>query len=64
MQTITLGTDSLLLDGFMVLIDSTVGQLWLPTAVYERFEDVFRITWDESLNLYLVNSTLYDQLQA
>lgn len=63
-QTITSGENSLLSDGFMALIDSTVGQLWLPTAVCERFEDVFGITWDESLNLYLVNSTLHDQLQA
>lgn len=63
-QSITTGTNGLLPHGVVALIDSTVAQIWLPAEACQRFEEVFGLVWDEDLNLYLVNDTLHDQLQA
>ena len=61
-QTITSGTDSLLPEGVVAMIDSTAAQIWLPNEACQRFEEVFGLVWDESVELYLVNDTLHQKL--
>lgn len=61
-QTITSGTDSLLPEGVIAMIDSTVAQIWLPNEACQRFEEVFGLVWDETVDLYLVNDTLHRKL--
>jgi hypothetical protein len=47
-------------------IDSTMPQIWLPTsacAVFEAvFERIFGLDWDDTAQLYLINSTTHDRL--
>lgn len=63
-QSITSGTDELLPEGIIAMIDSTIAQIWLPPQACLRFEEVFGLVWDESVQLYLVNDTLHDNLVA
>ena len=63
-QSITSGTNNLLPNGIFALIDSTIAQLWLPLEACTRFEEVFGLVWDESVELYLVNDTLHQNLLA
>ena len=61
------GTNSVLLasgDGFMAYVDSTVAQIWLPLEACQAFEKAFGIIFDETSQLYLVNGSLHNQLQA
>ena len=59
------GTSSNLLpSGIMSYVDSTVPQIWLPLEACQAFENAFGLTFDETSELYLVNSTLHTQLQA
>ncbi|KAG8531122.1 uncharacterized protein KY384_004479 [Bacidia gigantensis] len=53
---------SLLKEGVLALIDSTVPYLWLPKSSCDAFEKAFGISWDPIRNLYLVNDTLHDNL--
>lgn len=46
------------------LIDTTISQIWLPLDACQAFEREFGLTWDETYNLYLVNSSLHDSLLA
>ena len=56
-------TDSSLLnDGFLTFIDATVPQIWLPKDSCTLFEDAFGITYNETVDRYLVNSTTHDSL--
>ncbi|GAB7352318.1 hypothetical protein MBLNU459_g2766t3 [Dothideomycetes sp. NU459] len=48
--------------GFYAFIDSTVSYLYLPQSVCEAFESAFGLTWNDTMQLYLVNSTLHTQL--
>ena len=50
--------------GIMSLVDSTVPQLWLPIEACQAFEKAFGLTFDETSQLYLVNSSLRDQLHS
>ena len=43
-------------------IDSTVPYLYLPMEICEGFEDAFGITWNDSVQAYLVNDTLHGDL--
>lgn len=63
-QSITSGSDSLLPNGIITYIDSTVSHIWLPLESCKRFEAVFGITWNPSAELYLVNDTLHNALVA
>lgn len=45
-------------------IDSAVSQLWLPPSVCQLFSDAFGLTYDNSTDLYLVNSTRHTQLKS
>jgi hypothetical protein len=61
-QSISTGDTSLLSDGIIAYIDSTVSQIWLPVDACKRFEEAFGISWDEDAQLYLVNSDLHSKL--
>ena len=43
-------------------IDSTVPYLYLPVEICEGFEDAFGITWNDSVQAYLVNDSLHGDL--
>jgi hypothetical protein len=58
------GTYSLSSGTHLSLIDSTVSHLWLPRDICDSFEDAFGLTYDESQNLYLINSTMHDQVKV
>lgn len=63
-QSITSGSTSLTSTSgsFYAFIDSTVSYLYLPLTVCEAFESAFGLTWNSSVELYLVNTTLHTQL--
>ncbi|KAK4506800.1 hypothetical protein PRZ48_000533 [Zasmidium cellare] len=50
--------------GISILIDSTIGPLWLPESACTAFEQAFGLTYDNTSEFYLVNSSLHDTLQA
>ncbi|KAL9638155.1 MAG: hypothetical protein Q9204_001600 [Flavoplaca sp. TL-2023a] len=52
----------LLSEGILTFIDSTVPHIWLPLDACRAFESVFGLTYDNTTDLYLVNSTLHDTL--
>jgi hypothetical protein len=52
----TLDTDNFA-HTFSASIDSTLPYLWLPPAVCDRFQQIFGLTYDNTTDLYLVNST-------
>jgi len=43
-------------------IDSTIAEMWLPIDACWQFEQAFRLTYDNSTELYLINDTLHDSL--
>lgn len=53
---------ALLTDGILTLIDTTVPHIWLPLAACQSFENAFGISYEPISNLYLVNSTIHDDL--
>ena len=53
---------ALLSDSVPAFIDSTVPQLWLPDKVCTAFEKAFGLQYNSTVNRYLVNDTLHDQL--
>lgn len=48
----------------LTLIDSTVPEIWLPQATCDQFEAILGLTWDQGAQMYLVNDTLRESLQA
>lgn len=58
------GTYSLSSEAHFSLIDSTVAQLWLPSAICDHFEEAFGLTYDPHTDLYLVNHTIHEQLKS
>ena len=58
----TLNKELLPSGGILTFIDSTIPQIWLPIDSCKAFEDAFGITYDNETELYLVNSTLHDDL--
>jgi len=44
------------------VIDSSIPYLYLPLNVCKAFEDAFSITWNETVQAYLVNDTLHSKL--
>ena len=63
-QSINSGSDSLLPNGTVAFVDSTVSHIWLPLEACKRFEEVFGLTWNSSAQLYLVSDALHDSLIA
>ncbi len=56
-------TDSLLLkEGIFTFIDATVPQIWLPQDACKLFEDAFGITYNNTVDRYLVNDTTHNAL--
>ncbi|KAL8782810.1 MAG: hypothetical protein Q9213_005089 [Squamulea squamosa] len=43
-------------------VDSTLPYIYMPLNVCQQFEAVFGITWNETIQAYLVNDTLHDSL--
>ena len=54
---------SLLDTPIQAFIDSTIPYLYLPLSVCEAFEDAFGITWDDTVQAYLINDTQHSALQ-
>ena len=52
------------IDSIAAFIDSTVAELWLPENVCSEFEAAFHLTWNDTIQGYLVNDTLHKTLQA
>ncbi|KAL0253353.1 hypothetical protein SLS55_010330 [Diplodia seriata] len=57
------GTVTLLNDGIVVNIDSTLPYLWLPEEVCDTFQKAFGLSYDENTQLYLVDDTIHNQLK-
>jgi len=51
-------------EGHLTYIDATVPQIWLPQDACTLFEDAFGLTSNDTINRYLVNNTLREQLQS
>ena len=49
--------------GIFSLIDSSVPEIWLPTAACEVFASAFGLTYDSNTQRYLVNDTMHSSLQ-
>lgn len=45
-----------------VWIDPVLPQLWLPESVCKFFEKAFRLEWNDTAQLYLMNSSTHDWL--
>ena len=54
----------LLTERISAFVDSTIPWIYLPLEVCRRFESAFGIEWDDEHQVYLVNNTLHDKLQA
>ena len=46
--------------GFLANIDSTIPHLMLPDEICDRFQERFRLTYDQTLNQYTVNSSAHE----
>lgn len=57
-------TSSLLPQGILAYVDSTIPYIWLPLEACKAFEKVFDLTWDENSALYLVDNALHEDLVA
>lgn len=48
---------------FPVFIDSTIPHLWLPPELCSKFEDAFGLSWNSTVDRYLINDTHHKVLQ-
>lgn len=55
-------TTSLLPNGILTFIDSTVPHIWLPEEACKNFEAALGLTWNSTVGLYLVNDTFHQSL--
>ncbi|KAF7195025.1 hypothetical protein HII31_03699 [Pseudocercospora fuligena] len=51
-------------DPIPALIDSIVPEIWLPRSICAIFEFAFGLTWNETLQYYLINDTQYQTLRT
>ena len=58
------GSNSLLSEPILTFIDSAVSHIWLPIDSCEAFQRTFNLTYDQNLELYLVNDTVHQTLIA
>lgn len=49
--------------GILTFIDATIPHIWLPVEACQAFEDSFGIEWNSTIERYLVNDTLHNELQ-
>jgi len=52
----------LLPNPIVALLDSSLPYLWLPLEAALLFEDAFSLEWNETVQLYLVNDTMHENL--
>ena len=52
----------LLSEGILTFVDATVPHIWLPVDACKAFEQAFGITYNKTIERYLVNDTLHTQL--
>ncbi|PVH88812.1 acid protease, partial [Cadophora sp. DSE1049] len=57
------GVVTLLPEGIMTKIDSTVPEIWLPVAACEKVERSFGLLMDNATGRYLVNDTIHTRLK-
>lgn len=50
--------------GILAFVDATIPHIWLPNDTCKAFESAFGITYNDTVDRYLVNDTLHTQLQA
>jgi hypothetical protein len=58
------GSVSLMTQGILSFIDSTVPHIWLPQAACDKFEQAFGLQYDPHTDLYLINDTMRQQMQS
>lgn len=56
--------EPLLNKGVLTFIDATIPHLWLPEDSCALFEKAFGLTYNSTIDRYLVNNTLHTQLQS
>jgi hypothetical protein len=56
------GSTTLMSDGIFSFIDSTIPHIWLPQSACSAFEKAFGLTWNDTAQLYLVDSKTHDSL--
>jgi Eukaryotic aspartyl protease len=57
-------TVSLSSEPFNAMIDTSTSLYWLPPEVCEAFANLFHLRYNATVDLYLVNETLHDQLST
>lgn len=57
-------TSSLLPQGILAYVDTTIPYIWLPLEACKAFEKTFSLEWDEKDELYLVDDALHKKLLA
>nr|OQO24786.1 hypothetical protein B0A51_09411 [Rachicladosporium sp. CCFEE 5018] len=60
----TLGSVPLMTDGIYTFIDSVVAPMWLPLEACQAFERAFGLVWNETADLYLLDSTTHADMRA
>ncbi|CZT22127.1 uncharacterized protein RCC_07996 [Ramularia collo-cygni] len=60
----TLGSSPLLARSSFMFIDSLVPHMWLPTNACEAFEKAFNLTWNSTLELYLIDDAVHQAILA
>ena len=62
--TTNLGSTTLLPEPIVAYLDSSVPFIYLPEAAWTLFEAEFKLTWNETFNLYVVSDTTHVLLLA
>ncbi|ESZ97340.1 hypothetical protein SBOR_2270 [Sclerotinia borealis F-4128] len=57
-------TTSLLQDPIYAFVESTDPNIWLPLSACLLFEKAFGLVWNETISMYLINSTQYNLLSG
>ncbi|KAL1645823.1 hypothetical protein SLS58_003707 [Diplodia intermedia] len=57
-----ISSDPLTTAAMDLVIDSTIPYLYLPESSYRLFEKAFGLEWNDTVELYLINETHYDNL--
>ena len=60
----TVGSAPLLANGIEIFIDSLVSQIWLPLEACRAFEQQFKLTWNDTSELYLLSNESHANLLA
>ena len=49
-------------EGILAFIDSTLPYIWLPESSCTTFEETYGLTWDDESELYLLNASTHNNL--